>query len=406
MKKCLLLFFVLSCYLAEAQQVELTVSGPAGNLYINEIFTGFQSPATVSVPTGLIRVGIGNDDGYFQKTIDLDADAAIDLDNLLPLTERSHRVVIVAPRWTSHGGEMAYLSDSDLIMAEALADRAGAEDVMPGTYGMLDWEVDVFPIVENVTLFRGAASEDVPDMDSFLSQAGLNYLRDEYDVVLLFYSIYMEDGSQVQNSPCCLWGSRGNMWISNLTRDQYANDPGQFMSQGYTHEWLHGIEQTSGIYIVDGLHGAEEHGYTETTHDSHDWRGWYSDFMRGLVPTIPGSAEATDYVGQFPYLKNFGRDMWEDSEPEVITYLTSSVELAGPGIYPNPVNSGGKIQVEIHGDRSLAHYSIYTSEGRLEREGTETQSGIFSINAPEQTGIYFIHFFMTDQTFVKKVVVH
>jgi len=314
MWKYILLFLMAISYRADAQNVSLTVSGPAGNLYVNEIYTGRQAPATISVPMGNTRIGIGNSSGYFQKTINLASNTTIDLNNLHPVPRRSFRMVIVVPRWTSHGGEMAYLEDSDLVMAEVTARRASAEDVLPSTYGMLDWDIDVFPIVENTTLNRGGNPENWPDAGVYLREAGLSYLADQYDAVLLFYSVFRPDGSVVENRPCCLWGSRGYMAITNGSRHTFRNQPQRFIGEGYTHEWLHGIEQTSGIYVEGYLHGAEAHGYTATTHGSHDWRGWYWDFMKGLVPRIPGTPEVTDYVGHFSFLKNYQRDRWKDSE--------------------------------------------------------------------------------------------
>jgi hypothetical protein len=311
-----------------SQTVQLTSSTP-GKLYIDDAYTGLTTPATVSLPLGEYALGLGvsqdqplNDKGhYYEQRVQVGSSPiTVDLTVGQPLPVQRTTKITILPIRTSYvlpATDAGVLTDGDVSLLMSQADATRTVWLEPLSYGLATWNLSVQPVVENVPLYL-PNSESPPDTETMLDAARLQYLKQQYDMIVYYYSMHHPDGSLVSNPTFYAWGGGGQyMAITTLfTRGGSPTTP----NAGFLHESLHNYETYNEWHPhhyngVGGLHGAEEHGYPETAPTGEtDWLMCYRFFMRGQVaqldamrsgtkwPSIPTTSDL--YVGVFPAMRH------------------------------------------------------------------------------------------------------
>jgi hypothetical protein len=302
----------LTLELKAAAKRNVTITSPIqGDLYINNVYSGKRTPAQLELTPGKYTFGVGGDANggrYVQAEITVDSSTTgVEVNTPVPL--KPWKLAILPVRTTHHGdaspANTGVLTAQDIDIFAGQMRATSDSYVKPYSYGLTEWNILVLPVIEDIALERGASPGDAPDTGRLLEDAGLSALEDEYDTVVVLYSNYRADGSNVSNDPCCGWGGGKGLSIMNGfgVRGGNRNAP----MEGYLHEWLHSVESYNawlrykGYNGVNGLHGGEEHGYQAP------WLPWYKAYMRGQVgetaamrsetpfPSIPASSDL--YVG-------------------------------------------------------------------------------------------------------------
>ncbi|MGC4063943.1 MAG: cellulose binding domain-containing protein [Polyangiaceae bacterium] len=309
-----------------AQTVTLTSATP-GALYVNGQYTGKRTPTSLSLPPGQYTFGLGlsNDTpgsytgefreetvsvGVCPKTVDLTSHSALPVLN-------TTRIGILPVRTAVHGDptDLGVLANSDIPYLAEQMNAIRDAWVEPFSYGLTTWSVESLPVVENVALQRGPDCMDPPQTGLLLEQAGLTGLRDQYDILVFLYSSHRADGTDVAHVPCAIWaGGQEISYYSGWLRSVPPGEP----SEGLFHESLHSYEWYNGWrrgYYggVDGLHGAEEHGYKPNQNGHSGWLDWYRAFARNQAPELvtmrqgvewPSVPTTSDlYVGVFDSMR-------------------------------------------------------------------------------------------------------
>lgn len=305
----------------------LDVNGTAGaKIYIDDAYTGHSVPHSFTLPPGsyTVGVGVGGDTpapytgSFYEELVALEPgeDAAIAPTSGAPLaTPNVTRIAILPIRTTYHGDETpentGILSANDVTVMEGHALATSDAYVEPFSYGLTTWDIEVLPIVEDTPLRRTAGSEDAPNVDLFLQEANLSSLQNQYDSVVLFYSIYTASGATVANSPCCWWAHWQNKvsFQNNLTRDPSwpATRPNVFL----LHEVLHNYEVHNqfelGFYNgAGGVHGGGVHGYVSGENGEEDFLLFYRHLMRSQLPELNTMRADVSWSGARPQ----SGDLW------------------------------------------------------------------------------------------------
>jgi hypothetical protein len=285
-------------------------------VYVDGYYTGQTTPTALLLPVGTFSVGLGRSTNapgaytgqYFERSVSVGSCAQevdLDQDGPLPVQNRT-RVALLPVRTTEHGSssDVGVLKQGDINQFVAQAQATGEAWVKPFSYGLTEWSVTLLPTVENVVFHRDADAGAAPQTDHLLTEAGLQSLRSQYDIIVYYYSTHKADDSSVANRPCCIWaGGQDISYDTGWVRGSAYGSP----SEGLYHESLHSYEWYNAWLQrsyggADGLHGAEEHGYPYNMNGEGDWLAWYRDFARGLA------VETTDMrVGySYPFIPTTG----------------------------------------------------------------------------------------------------
>jgi hypothetical protein len=117
-----------------------------------------------------------------------------------------------------------------------------------------------------------------------IEEAGLSSVNEDYDFHIIFYGVLTEDGEQVDDEPCCLWGGGNSVALNNGWN---VRERGPEPFEGFLHEWLHVVEGRHGDDAPEplstgGLHGAQE-TVDEDGSPTSQWLNAYRRFMRSQV---------------------------------------------------------------------------------------------------------------------------
>lgn len=305
------------------QTVQLT-SGVAGKVYLNDEYTGLTTPASLSLPPGSYTFGLGvSTDApfaytgeYREQTVSVaSAPLAVNLGAapVLPLQDTT-RIAILPVRDTHSpdASNVGVLSPSDVTEFASQAASTASVWFRPLTYGLAAWNVEVLPMVTSVPLVL-PAPDAVPDTEAMLDAAGLQGLKQSYDIIVYYFSQHRPDGSPVDNASGYAWGG-GGQFITIST--MFTRGGGNAPNAALLHESLHNYEwyNHERLHFYNGvgwLHGAEEHGYDyEGDQGETDWLKWYRAFMRGQAADLAGMRDGLDwpsvpatgdlYTGVFP----------------------------------------------------------------------------------------------------------
>lgn len=326
----------------QAQAVRVTSAVP-GKLYVDDAFTGISTTGTetsvsLSLPPGEHTIGLGVSQdsppdysgSYFERTVTL-SEAVVDVDfpasaTPLPVQERTSIALVPIRRFvvdTFDPGEVGVLTDEDVSALDALSKATRDEWLEPFSYGLASWDLDLLPVVEDVALHAGTHDAN-PDADAFLRDAGLEHLRDEYEIVLLYYDLFGADGNllggvvngSAVEVPIMALGGGGLIWFNTAFAGIYGDLTGP--NPALLHEALHNYEgyneQSLHLYLgADGMHGAEEHGYYTGDNDELDFALYQRLYLRNQVAELDStrvdvlaaapSPEADLWVGVFDTMR-------------------------------------------------------------------------------------------------------
>jgi hypothetical protein len=291
----------------------LTVSGTTGaRIYLNDAYTGKTVPSSFELPAGAYRVGVGvgetNAGAYYEEVAELSAGGSLVLTPTAAEPVRPHitRVAILPIRTTYHGGteraNTGVLTQADIDTLRGQAEATSRAWVEPYSYGLTRWEVSVLDTVESTPLQRAAAADSGPDTARLLREAGLTELEQRYDSIVYLYSELTDDGTPVQNGPCCFWGWGQMVAFQNgMLRNGSDSEPNVYL----LHEMLHDYEafQTERLGYYNGqsgVHGAESHGYPRAADGELDFLKFYRAFMRGQVAEVAGMQDGVPWTGPLP----------------------------------------------------------------------------------------------------------
>ncbi|MEY2934131.1 MAG: hypothetical protein RL033_4880 [Pseudomonadota bacterium] len=312
-----------------AQAVRVTSAVP-GKLYLDDAFTGISTTGTeafvsVSLPPGEHTIGLGVSDdsppdysgSYFERTVTL-SDAAVDVDfpasaTPLPVQERTSIALVPIRRFvvdTFDPSEVGVLTDADVSALDALSQATRDEWLEPFSYGLASWELDLLPTVEDVALHAGTHDAN-PDADTFLREAGLQHLRDEYEIVLLYYDLFDAEGNllggvvngSAVEVPIMALGGGGLIWFNTAFAGIYGDLTGP--NPALLHEALHNYEgyneQSLHFYLgADGMHGSEEHGYYSGDNGELDFALYQRLYLRNQVAEVDSTRVDVLAAAPFP----------------------------------------------------------------------------------------------------------
>jgi hypothetical protein len=301
------------------RELDLTSAVP-GKLYVDNVYTGLTTPAQLTLPPGSYTLGLGvstdtpgqSSNRFHEEVVRIGRCAKqVDLSRAPTVAANPWRLLVLPVRYTEHGGpaDTGVLADTDVTLMTGQAIATSSAWVEPFTYGLQTWDVTTHAVVEDTVLHREAPAGAAPDTGRFLRDAGLEHLESEFDSIVFIYSVHREDGASVENTPCCAWAGGSNVSMNTgWVRGSSANSP----NEGLLHEVLHTQESYQswmqyGLWNgLDGLHGAEEHGYrAEDEAGGEGWRRWYRTFMRGQVAETRDMSSGVD----FPHVSTRA-DLW------------------------------------------------------------------------------------------------
>lgn len=350
-----------------AVQVEHSAltAGEEGHIYINGSYSGYSvaDDKTFFLPQGNYRFAVGGFredpityDGferqgdsvvprtiqhkiyagrYFEQSVQLSTDTTVDLTTTPPLSLQHELDILIVPVKNT----VAYNKDQqfigDFVLDESYIARfhnmmraANDDYVEPLSYGLNRWNVSVYPVVTQPAIKH---VDWAVDTGSFLQQANLRRLQDQYDVVLVIYNVgglnavyagalggYAFVQQPFYTGQPTIADNNGTPILTAGTSLETGER--ELPHEAAFHELLHIVEQWNSDRLsrwngIDGLHGGGQHGYqsdrTGQTNVISDWMNFYVDFMqgrvaetnsmyKGFVPAMPTSCTGNClYTGVF-----------------------------------------------------------------------------------------------------------
>lgn len=264
--------------------VKLTSTG-AGKIYVNDEYIGLSTPATIRLPSGSYRIGLGQSNDtpgaytgkFYEKVVNVGTGGqTVNLTSSSPLPTQSVSKIAILPVKnfvTEKTHEVAVLTQPMVDRFVARVDATRTKVIKPLSYGLTDWQVSVLPMETQITEVDGEVLAD-PKYSTIFNQ---------YNAVFMLVSAHNAAGGAIEGTGGGAWASGGNLihFPETWAMDDAANVP----MEGLVHEALHLYEQDKEYLMqrykgVQGLHGAEEHGYDKL---NNSWYHWYLLFARGQV---------------------------------------------------------------------------------------------------------------------------
>lgn len=316
--------------LPPARTVSVTSPVP-GKLYVNDQYTGLTTPATLTLPAGRHRLGLGvsNDvptalSGRFHEESVVVAGHNLNVtlgDEPALASQYAARIALLPMRRARalDSGGLAVLTDAQIAKFASQFAATREAWVKPFSYGLQTWDITLLPTEEQLEMV-GTTFDSFPDHAcEVLSTSKYSNLLSQYDVVVVHMSNFDEQrGFEIGRGSAGMGGRCGQIqahWGAGLA----ASAP----SAVILHELLHSYEShhqsVLGEYNgLNGLHGAEVHGFqSDGSQGERDWVEWYRYFIRGQVAeradqsvsvNLPAPVTNPDYfVGTFG---SFRRGLW------------------------------------------------------------------------------------------------
>ncbi|MDF3071614.1 MAG: hypothetical protein K0R38_7215 [Polyangiaceae bacterium] len=316
--------------LAPARTVTVT-SPVAGKLYVNDEYTGLTTPATLKLPAGAHRLGLGvsNDvpsaltGRFYEESVVVggqNLSVTLGDEPALP-TQYAARIAILPMRRARalDSGGLAVLTDAQI--ARFAGQFAATRDawVKPLSYGLQTWNITLLPTEEQIDMV-GTTFDSFPDHAcEVLGTSKYGNLLSQYDVVMVHMSNYDEQqGFEIGRGSAGMGGRCGQIqahWGAGLA----SNAPMPVILHELLHSYEFHNQSVLGLYNgFGGLHGAEVHGFqSDGSQGEREWVEWYRYFMRGQVAeradqsatvNLPAPVTNPDYyVGTFG---SFRRGLW------------------------------------------------------------------------------------------------
>lgn len=293
--------------------VKLTSNG-AGKIYLNDEYIGLSTPATLRLPSGNYRIGLGQSNDtpgaytgkFYEKNVTVGTGGTtVDLTSASALpTQSVSKIAILPVKYfeTEQTHEIAVLTQPMIDRFVARVDATRSKVIKPLSYGLTDWQVSVLPTETQITEVNGQV----------LANAKYSTIFNQYNAVFMLVSAHNAAGVRIAGTGDGAWASGGNLihYPETWAMDGAADVP----MEGLVHESLHLYEQDKQslmqrYYGVQGLHGAEEHGYRSV---NGSWYSWYLLFGRGQVGEIfdMSTAWVSGENNLYPAPVNSNVDCW------------------------------------------------------------------------------------------------
>ena len=319
-----------------ARQTVQVNSPSAGKLYLNDVFTGKTTPATLTLPQGSYKLGLGVSTeapfdytgSFYEAPVTVASSAqTLTLGSGAPLPVQKTNSIVIVPVQNTYNYVTALgredVSNNGVLNAADVTLLSGqvtaTRDVWfkPFSYGLATWDVTITPMVTNTPLRE--PTPDGLDMDGFIASAGLSGLRTQYDRIVVFFSQQRADGTNVADEYGAVFALGRQLvgYQASYTRLNGPNQPSPY----FLHECLHNHEAYNADVLhlyngAGGLHGANQHGYYhEGSNGETDFLKFYRPFMRGQLqeldsyrpnvnqPNPPPEGTADMYTGVFQTLR-------------------------------------------------------------------------------------------------------
>ena len=308
--------------------VRLTSNG-AGKIYLNDEYIGLSTPATLRLPSGNYRIGLGQSNDtpgaytgkFFEKNVTVGTGGqTVNLTSGSALPTQSVSKIAILPVKnfeTENTHEIAVLTQPMIDRFVARVDATRSKVIKPLSYGLTDWQVSVLPTETQITEVDGQV----------LANAKYSTIFSQYNAVFMLVSAHNANGERIAGTGDGAWASGGNLihYPETWAMDAAPDVP----MEGLVHESLHLYEQDKQslmqrYYGVQGLHGAEEHGYGTV---NGSWYTWYLLFGRGQVGEIfdMSSSWVSGESNFYPAPVNSNVDAWVGTFESLRYGLDSSI---------------------------------------------------------------------------------
>lgn len=283
---------------ARPAAAEISIASPtSGKLYINDEYVRVSTPATLTLPKGTYKIGLGiSNDNPFDLTDDF-------YENILALGQPSQynlmgafyertivveegkaqsvyidpNITLMAPQNTVKIAILPFQSvmskdmTSPLVMSQAMLDGfaeqvkvTGERLAAPTMYGLSKWEVTVLPWDTILNVNATDVYTLVGDLYSVSWRPEYQHLFDKYDTVIVYQSSYHADGVV---EPIFAGGMTSSGRLIHVTSGWTWTLPSNAVNRGLYHEMYHQYEfwETANHHYyngIGGLHGQRLHGFT------------------------------------------------------------------------------------------------------------------------------------------------
>lgn len=315
-----------SCESPDKQAPKPPVYGPNlyiqsdinGDIYLDGVYTGKQSPDSFIVAKGEHSVGIGSGSQlkFYQKDIDVESLEELTTINVTtddicePKTWKVLFVGVNTVRNISGNIVLSYTSE-ELDAGYEYLKYSFEKYIPPYSFNTVNWEYYRKDIVEDTVVLNHENFFTASIFEKYITKFGIK--KGDYDLIITFYRFEGDDDNSNDDD---LGHFNGIAWydyqalsahtsyfLIRYYRDvkgnlEYAkqNDPGM-----YVHEWLHTVVEMfypdRGAQVLDPslgngsvLHAIEAYGYR------WPWMLGYRDLMRGKIL----SKEGNQYLGITP----------------------------------------------------------------------------------------------------------
>jgi hypothetical protein len=311
------------------------VSGVPGKLYVaapsvsapqyTGLSVGPGAPVSLDLAPGTYQLGLGTDTpangAYYEQTVELGAsERSIDLsaDTVEPVrTVTKIALVPVRHNWVPDASNDGVLTNADIASFEEQLDLARERWFKPFSYGLADWQIELFPTVESIPMVsrpdpdgEGPAGAEVL-VDDFTNAYG--NLKDTHPITVYFISNHRADGTVIDEAYGSVFAMAGIPDCRVVFTTEYSRG---FEGDGIVspnffalHELLHCFEGRNDGYFkyyngLDGLHGADSHGFPNGHGGEIDFLYFYRLYMRGQVAETADMRAGQKYPSLFPTTAN------------------------------------------------------------------------------------------------------
>lgn len=275
----------------------LVITGPEGSkIYVDDLFVAQQIPTQLRLPQGSYRIGVGEHAdspfnyraNFYERRVQLgDTHQLLDFSQDQPLgVQHTTRVAIVPIRNTRLTGNsrQAVLTDQDIELFRNNVQMANDQWVVPFSYGLQQWDINVLPTIENYTLEIPTLTTSF-DVGALLNNVGMGAIKSQYEIIIVHYSGYDTNRSRIDGGGGAGASAGGGYIIVPNIWDFVTERPHAVILHEALHVYEHALRDLNFLYNgTNGLHGAGIHGYVPVSLlGEDDWVGWYRMFARSAV---------------------------------------------------------------------------------------------------------------------------
>ena len=267
--------------------VQITSPTP-GKIYIDDEFTGLTTPATIDLPQTSYRLGLGvsnaaNTTGSFyeEELVVGPTTSSVVLGDTAPIAARKVNIAVIPVRssYVEETNGTSTITNADAARFGSQMHATADTWVGPFTYGLNDWDVTVFPIEEQLIAYPETYEHSFIHSCDLLQNPKYSNVLNQYDAVFFHVGLRDVNGNDIGRGEATMAGRCGQIH-AETSRELPNGSPLPVV----LHEMLHSYEahQTGVLHHyngVEGLHGAEEHGFNDQGPEG--WNEWYRLFFRG-----------------------------------------------------------------------------------------------------------------------------